>query len=145
MKSAERSRESSGASARDESEKLNLFVYGTLKRGQRNHDLFCRDVRSLRDAQLRGRLYDGLGIPLIEVPEEDILALGTARPGDDLATQIRIARQVQSLRLPANVGSESAWGTVQGKLLRFGDPESNLPVIDWNRSTRGIEAGTGVS
>ena len=53
---------------------LRLFVYGTLKRGYWNHDLFCEGVLEIREAQIRGRLYEGPGFPVLEVPDEDILA-----------------------------------------------------------------------
>ncbi len=51
---------------------LRLFVYGTLKRGYWNHDPFCEGVLEIRDARIRGRLYEGPGFPLLEVPEGDV-------------------------------------------------------------------------
>ncbi len=38
--------------------RLNLFVYGTLKRGQSNHERFCRGLISVQEATVRGCLYD---------------------------------------------------------------------------------------
>ena len=70
---------------------LRLFVYGTLKRGYWNHDAFCLGVLEVREAQVRGRLYEGPGFPLLEVPEEDVLASGTADPLADVATQARLS------------------------------------------------------
>jgi len=56
---------------------LRLFVYGTLKRGFWNHDRFCRGVLTVEYAVVRGRLFEASsGIPVLEVPEEDILAVG---------------------------------------------------------------------
>ena len=75
---------------------LRLFVYGTLKRGYWNHDAFCQAVLEVREAQVRGRLYEGPGFPLLEVPEEDVLASGTADPLADAATQARLSDQVGS-------------------------------------------------
>ena len=46
---------------------LRLFVYGTLKRGYGNHDRFCQGVLEIREAQVRGRLYEGPGFPVLEV------------------------------------------------------------------------------
>ena len=107
---------------------LTLFVYGTLKRGCRNHDFFCRGLLELREAQARGRLYDGPGYPLMQVPDEDILAQGTSRPADDVATQARFAGQrLPPRRTPAATGG---WGTVHGELITFDDAESRLPAID---------------
>ena len=58
---------------------LRLFVYGTLKRGHWNHDAFWEGVLDIRDAQIRGRLSEGPGFPLLEVPDEDVFAHGTGR------------------------------------------------------------------
>ena len=44
---------------------LRLFVYGTLKRGYWNHDSFCQGILEIRDARIRGRLYEGPGFPLL--------------------------------------------------------------------------------
>jgi len=69
---------------------LRLFVYGTLKRGYWNHDGFCRGVLDVQEAVVRGRLYEmPSGIPVLQVPEEDILAHGTADPLADVATCLR--------------------------------------------------------
>jgi hypothetical protein len=60
---------------------LRLFVYGTLKQGYWNHERFCRGVLSVEEAVVRGRLYElPSGIPVLEVPEADVLAHGTADP-----------------------------------------------------------------
>ena len=110
---------------------LKLFVYGTLKRGYWNHDAFCEGVLEIREAQVRGRLYEGPGFPLLEVPGEDILARGTADPLADVATQAHLSGRVESSpgRLPERA-TAGAWGAVYGELLSFSDPESRLPAID---------------
>ncbi len=110
---------------------LKLFVYGTLKRGYGNHDRFCRGVGEIREAQVRGRLYEGPGFPLLEVPDEDILALGTAEPLADVATQAGLSDWVGSDPRPVpECAATGAWGAVYGELLTFDDPESRLPAID---------------
>ena len=124
---------------------LRLFVYGTLKRGFWNHDRFCRGVLAIEDALVRGRLFEtSSGIPVLEVPEEDILAVGTTNPLADVATCLRAEthRQVQARvvarmsnpdptpdRLPKK-GTGAPWGPVYGELLTFDDPENRLPAID---------------
>ena len=76
---------------------LRLFVYGTLKRGFWNHDRFCRGVLTVEDAVVRGRLFEtSSGIPVLEVPEEDILAVGTTNPLVDLATQAHVPARMSS-------------------------------------------------
>ena len=96
---------------------LRLFVYGTLKRGYRNHDAFCEGALEIREARVRGRLYEGPGFPVLEVPREDILAHGTADPLADAATQARLR---DSPVLESAIAG--AWGAVYGELLSFDDP-----------------------
>ncbi|MDE2928521.1 MAG: gamma-glutamylcyclotransferase [Acidobacteriota bacterium] len=110
---------------------LKLFVYGTLKRGCRNHNQFCRGALEIGEAQVRGRLYDGPGFPVLEVPGEDVLACGTADPLADVATQTRLADGAGKYPRPVPGGAKTGdWGTVYGELLTFDDPESRLPAID---------------
>jgi gamma-glutamylcyclotransferase (GGCT)/AIG2-like uncharacterized protein YtfP len=114
---------------------LRLFVHGTLKRIFWNHDRFCRDVLTVEDALVRGRLFEtSSGIPALQVPEEDILAVGTTNPLADAATQAHITARMSnpeptSDRLPKK-GTAAPWGDVYGELLTFDDPETRLPAID---------------
>ena len=114
---------------------LRLFVYGTLKRGFWNHDRFCRGVLTVEDAVVRGRLFEtSSSIPVLQVPEEDILAVGTTNPLADVATQGHVAARMSNPeptpdRLP-NKGTGAPWGPVYGELLAFDDPENCLPAID---------------
>ena len=48
-------------------------------------------------ARIRGRLYEGPGFPVLEVPDEDILACGTSDPLADVATQVRLSARVGSI------------------------------------------------
>lgn len=131
METGGRSRDSKGPSAGRGPGVLKLFVYGTLKRGFRNHDLFCRGFLDLREAQVRGRLYEGPGYPFLEVPDEDILALGTSRPLDDVATQEGLGQQLRRFCGADAAATETgAWGLVHGELLDLGLPERRLPAID---------------
>lgn len=110
---------------------LNLFVYGTLKRGCRNHQDFCRGFVEVREASVRGRLYQGPGYPVLEVPEGDILAQGTADPLADAATQARLSHRVQAgLRQPPEGATGETCDTVYGELFTFDDPRTRLPSID---------------
>ncbi len=58
-------------------ELLTLFVYGTLKSGYWNHDPFCEGALEIREARIRGRLYEGPGFPVLEGPGR-----GCPRPRD---------------------------------------------------------------
>ena len=102
--------------------RLNVFVYGTLKRGERNHQRFCRGVLAVREATVRGRLYElPYGVPALVVPEGDVLATGTTDYSADAKTQNRAQSESQ----------ESSLGpTVHGELFAFDDPEERLPALD---------------
>ena len=122
---------------------LKLFVYGTLKRGCRNHDHYCRGALEIRDAQVRGRLYDGPGYPVLEVFDEDVLACGTADPLADAATQGRLSERAG--KDPRRIGENAAkpgWDTVYGEMVTFDDPETRLPAIDRLEGFR--PAGSGL-
>jgi len=114
---------------------LRLFVYGTLKRGFWNHDRFCRGVLAVEDTLVRGRLFEtSSGIPVLQVPEEDILAVGTTNPLADVATQAHVKARMSNPeptpdRLPKK-GTGAPWAPVYGELLTFDDPETRLPAID---------------
>ena len=71
------------------------------------------------------------GIPVLDVPETDILAHGTADPLADVATQARPAGHLASYLepMPENATAGDC-GPVYGELLSFDDPESRLPAID---------------
>lgn len=74
---------------------LRLLVYGTLKRGFWNHDRFCRGVLAVEDAVIRGRLFETpSGIPVLQVPEGDILAVGTTHSCADVATQAQVTARI---------------------------------------------------
>jgi len=109
-----------------------LFVYGTLKRGCWNHDRFCRGALDIQEAVVRGRLYEmPSGIPVLQVPEEDILAHGIADPLADVAAQARFARDLASILEPVPESATAGdWTPVYGELLTFDDPEIRLPAID---------------
>lgn len=106
-------------------------MYGTLKRGFANHEYFCRGLLDVQEAEIRGRLYDGPGFPLLQVPDEDILAEGTGRAMHDLAVQLRTADQVRSSSRSGDTSAVTgSWDTVHGELFSFSDPEARLPAID---------------
>jgi len=107
-----------------------LFVYGTLKRGFWNHDRFCRNAISVEEASVRGRLYElPSGIPVLKVPDESILAVGTVSASADVATQERAA-------LPTNAPTCGEWLMIRGELIAFSDPIRDLPPIDRLESYR---------
>lgn len=103
---------------------LRLFVYGTLKRGYWNHDRFCGGAVSIKDAAVRGRLYElPSGIPVLEIPEEDVLCAGTDNPFADARTQAHT-------NMPTDISDLSGWHSVHGELITFDDPLVSLPPVD---------------
>ena len=118
---------------------LSLFVYGTLEQGYWNHGAFCEGVLEVREAQVRGRLYEGPGFPLLEFPVEDVRAHGTADLLADVATQARLSDHVAPSPRPVpESATQGAWGAVYGELLTFDDP---LFQPASNRPSRGLPSG----
>jgi gamma-glutamylcyclotransferase (GGCT)/AIG2-like uncharacterized protein YtfP len=106
---------------------IDLFVYGTLKRGYWNHERFCQGVASIESAFVCGLLFETpYGIPVLTVPPETILARGTVDPVADARTQAHI-----ELGAVAPVGDRA-----HGEILTFDDPSERLPDIDRLESFR---------
>ncbi len=102
---------------------LTMFVYGTLKRGERNHELFCSGALRVEDGAVRGALYDlpQFDYPELVVPGESVRAFGTDDPAGDAALQERLARG-HALTLEGPL--------VSGEIHYFDDAGSRLPAID---------------
>ena len=121
---------------------LRIFVYGTLKRGGRFHDEFCRNALSIEEAQVLGQLETTGPYPILTVPASLILAVGTADPLADLATQDRIAAfadaadlltQVQLSRTTSRTsegGPHADWELISGELITLADPTARLGALD---------------
>ena len=102
---------------------LNLFVYGTLKRGQSNHERFCRGLISVQEATVWGRLYElPFGFPALVIPETEVRATGTTNYLTDAEAGRYEEAEVSE--------TPSSWDTVWGELLVFDDPEKRLPMLD---------------
>lgn len=111
---------------------LRVFVYGTLKRGMWNHEGFCAGAVSIEEAVVCGRLYEmDCGLPVLQVPEADILAHGTADPCADVVAQARFEAEMAQHPDPRARGrTRRGWGLVRGELMTFEDPEERLPRLD---------------
>lgn len=105
---------------------LRLFVYGTLKRGQRNHGRYCQGLTRARAARVLGRLYNlPAGYPMLAVPPESVLACGTADLAADLGLQDATYGAADS---PAAAGT--TWSLIEGELFEFADPLPALRACD---------------
>lgn len=50
---------------------VKIFVYGTLKKGGRNHDRFCGNEVGIEPATVNGKLYDtGWGFPAMQLSDK---------------------------------------------------------------------------
>jgi len=59
--------------------------------------LICRGVLAVEDALVRGRLFEtSSAIPVLRVPEEDILAVGIINPLADVVTQARVVARMSN-------------------------------------------------
>lgn len=107
----------------DNAAPLLMFFYGTLKRGERNHERYCDGALRIERAAVRGELYDlpVFGYPALVVPEDSIYVFGTADYAADVEEQRRLGRG--PVQPP---GGTRAFGEV----FAFDDPESRLPAID---------------
>lgn len=111
---------------------ISLFVYGTLKKGHKNHARYFHGVTDITDARLRGRLFTmPQGYPMMVVPEDDILATGTSDPVADLETQTRSV--VFTRRVPVAAGLApryDGWKDIPGELVHFDDLDWRLATLD---------------
>jgi gamma-glutamylcyclotransferase (GGCT)/AIG2-like uncharacterized protein YtfP len=101
---------------------LVMFFYGTLKRGERNHERYCGGALSVEKGAVRGDVYAlPFGYPALVVPGESIHAFGTGNFARDAEEQRRLGRGV----VPLLEGPR-----VIGEIFAFDDPESRLPALD---------------
>lgn len=112
------------------SAELAVFVYGTLLEGVENHAYFCRGATAVLPAWAWGRLYMWApNIPILEVPEAQVLLRGSATLDRDLseaASWSGGAEQAPSIRLAPSRG----WRRIRGQLILFPDPERRLKILD---------------
>ena len=104
---------------------VDLFVYGTLKRGFANHRAFCERAIKIRTASIAGAIFDlPVGYPAVQLPGASILLEAGADPVRDAGRQ-RLVRTPASAR-PAGAVREQ----VHGEWIRLPDPARTLPLID---------------
>lgn len=103
-----------------------LFVYGTLKRGYWNHECFCGEAVSIEPGRVLGQLYElPSGIPVLEVPEDTIIAVGSGDVCEDAALQRTVAPE-------ENPHSQcmGSWRWVEGEVIILPDAHRTIPSID---------------
>ena len=104
-----------------------LFCYGSLKRGFWNHEPFCGTAISIEPATVRGRLYEfPSGIPVLEVPECDIIAHGSADIAGDMSLQQRLIADAPEY----TESDHGIWRHICGELITLPTPVITVPPID---------------
>lgn len=103
---------------------MSLFLYGTLRPEASHHHLVAPWVIDSVPARIWGRLYQvAAGYPSVEIPEEGILAVGTAQAEKDVLTESRFA-------VPAGPPPSGDWGWVFGDVVTLSEPAASLPPLD---------------
>lgn len=129
---------------------LPVFVYGTLRPGQRNHDLFLRGrTTAVRPARLRGAvLYEGPGYPYaVADPAGEVLGelvtlapagyghvlaaldvLEDHVPGDPASLYDRVEREVQLTGSGETAETVRAWVYLAADRVARGLRAAGTPV-----------------
>jgi len=112
-----------------------IGTYGTLMRGRSNHERFCSGYLDVQRVEIPGVLrWLCPTIPILEVPEGLILAVGTEDPSLDVATQAGWMARLEAEGQPYQDGPDErphpALGAVAGEVFAFDDPEVRIPAID---------------
>ncbi|MBF0350916.1 MAG: gamma-glutamylcyclotransferase [SAR324 cluster bacterium] len=63
------------------SDKLKVFVYGTLKRGHGNHR-FCESASKIEKASVHGSLFRSWSLPYASIPWKMVIGQGSVREAD---------------------------------------------------------------
>jgi gamma-glutamylcyclotransferase (GGCT)/AIG2-like uncharacterized protein YtfP len=108
---------------------IRVCVYGTLKRGGWNHDRYMTGYVSIEETVIRGRLrWLSPGIPMLDVPPDDILAVGTTNYLADAALQAKLTAEATGQ--PPRPEPPGNWDLIPAEVFTFDDPEARLPPLD---------------
>lgn len=113
---------------------LRLSVYGSLKRGFWKYHRFCWGVLTLEEGVVLGRLFEtSSGIPVLEVPDGDILAVWTTNSSADVATQAHVTARMSNPK-PTRRAPGKGQGRALGPRARGASclrrPETSFAAID---------------
>lgn len=112
---------------------FHLFVYGTLKKGERNHDKYCTGVGRIVEARIRGRLYaKPSGTPILDIPAVDELAEGCADRIGDIVLQPEMNRRLAEREFSWEYDpADGEWDEITGELMEIPAREESLYGLDW--------------
>jgi gamma-glutamylcyclotransferase (GGCT)/AIG2-like uncharacterized protein YtfP len=104
-----------------------LFVYGTLKQGERNFAQFCHGVLAIEPARVLGRLYDlPYGYPMLQVPPEHVLAIGTC----DYLRDAALPELLHDPHAPLPPPVAGDWELISGEIHTYDDPAKRMAAMD---------------
>ncbi len=122
---------------------LRVFVYGTLKRAQRNFDRYCLGAVAIEPAIVPGWLFAlPQGYPMLDIPASAVLAFGTADGLADARLQYQSPWPTPIFDEPGASPAAPGFGDpgasnlspeprrVQGELITFDDPARRLRALD---------------
>lgn len=106
---------------------LQLFVYGTLKRGYENHRKFCDGYLEVKPAQVHGRLYllVDRGYPILDVAPGQIAMHGSA----SIASDLRLSEEIAATKRH-NHAIPGIDELIEGEILTFSDAVPRLRAFD---------------
>ncbi len=106
---------------------IKLFVYGTLKEGFSNHnEKYSQGILNIQKAVVQGKLFHlNEGYPAMEIPRENILAIGTKDYLKDSQKAIEAETKIKYYKEPDN-----HLNTVHGEIITYKNPHIILPLID---------------
>ncbi|MCG8453117.1 MAG: gamma-glutamylcyclotransferase [Spirochaetales bacterium] len=104
-----------------------MLVYGTLKRGFRNHHLLQPYLHSIRSASFWGKLYHlhDYECPAVIFPEH--LAQGSGDYSHDLRIQMGLNQQRHGLFPEVE---QEGWTRLSGELVELQNPREAFVVLD---------------
>ncbi|MDR1607088.1 MAG: gamma-glutamylcyclotransferase [Deltaproteobacteria bacterium] len=112
-------------------DEIQLFVYGTLKRGYYNHGIFIPKDSPIVPARIQGQLYlTAYGFPTLTIPQENILAHGSLDIAKDVALSAELNPPKPSWADWPESSAESPLSLVQGELVTLADPLKHIKQID---------------
>jgi gamma-glutamylcyclotransferase (GGCT)/AIG2-like uncharacterized protein YtfP len=113
----------------DKASTFDVFVYGTLKRGERNFERYCSGYIAVRSAHICGTLLlRHTGTPIIQYPEASILYRGTA----DLMGDLEVQRTQGAVLLESTEGAPAKRDSmIEGELFTFAAEEDRVAKLDY--------------
>ena len=119
-----------------------LFVYGTLKRGERNHAPYCHDVVDVQVAAVWGRLHHlTAGYPMLEVPRRHVILLGTADYESDAARKADLDAAPPATPCQATA-PHGDWQLISGEVITLAGHGHSMRGIDALENFQPLGHGT---